>query len=317
VNGMFDRIRGALYGVAVGDALGAPLEFMTDREIVARYGFVRDMIGGGWLNVQPGEVTDDTQLTLAVAEGILAAPDEPYGEIGRRFIEWLAAEPKDAGNTCRASISRAARMIESGKANSACTWLDAARSASFHSGGRSGGNGALMRTVYPALYYRDLKKALEVAYTVGRMTHYDEASSEACALYVGMVHACTAGDSRPDLAEIEKVLEDTQYCAGRMARYRPNPAGYVVDSMMCALDAFRATQNFEDAVARAANLGGDADTIAAIAGGLAGAFYGFDSIPVRWVEALEPGAAQALERCAAAAFENRAGKREKIAEKNP
>ena len=84
-----DRIRGALYGVAVGDALGGPLEFMSDRQICDAYGRVTDMIGGGWLNLKPGEVTDDTQMTLCVARGILdaleaavaaraAGEDEPF-----------------------------------------------------------------------------------------------------------------------------------------------------------------------------------------------------------------------------------------------
>ena len=68
-----DRIRGALYGVAVGDALGGPLEFMSDWQICNTYGRVTDMIGGGWLNLKPGEVTDDTQMTLCVARGILDA----------------------------------------------------------------------------------------------------------------------------------------------------------------------------------------------------------------------------------------------------
>ena len=82
-----DRIRGALYGVAVGDALGAPLEFMTAEEILAKYGApVREMVGGGWLSVVPGEVTDDTQMTLAVAEGIAENPENPIPAIGRRFI---------------------------------------------------------------------------------------------------------------------------------------------------------------------------------------------------------------------------------------
>ena len=74
-----DRIRGALYGVAVGDALGGPLEFMSDWQICNTYGRVTDMIGGGWLNLKPGEVTDDTQMTLCVARGILDALEGDNG----------------------------------------------------------------------------------------------------------------------------------------------------------------------------------------------------------------------------------------------
>ena len=103
-----DRIRGALYGVAVGDALGAPLEFMTAEEILSKYGApVREMVGGGWLSVVPGEVTDDTQMTLAVAEGIIENPENPIPAVGRRFIDWHDSAPKDIGNTCRDAIQSA------------------------------------------------------------------------------------------------------------------------------------------------------------------------------------------------------------------
>lgn len=91
-----DRIRGALYGVAVGDALGGPLEFMSDWQICNTYGRVTDMIGGGWLNLKPGEVTDDTQMTLCVARGILDALEGDNGldlvaSVGQQFIAWLTA----------------------------------------------------------------------------------------------------------------------------------------------------------------------------------------------------------------------------------
>ena len=85
---MKNRIRGTLFGVAVGDALGAPAEFLNADEIKNTYGTLRDMVGGGWLDVRPGEVTDDTQMTLAVAHGITEKPDNPIPAIGRRFIEW-------------------------------------------------------------------------------------------------------------------------------------------------------------------------------------------------------------------------------------
>ena len=88
-----DRVRGALYGVAIGDAMGGPLEFLDANEIKMRYGQVREMIGGGWLNLKPGEVTDDTQMTLCVAEGILENPNDPVQTIGRRFIEWYGSKP--------------------------------------------------------------------------------------------------------------------------------------------------------------------------------------------------------------------------------
>ena len=104
-----DKIAGALYGVAVGDALGGPLEFMTAEQIAQRHGLVTEMIGGGWLSLRPGETTDDTAMTMAVAEGIMEAPESPIPSIGARFIRWANSGPKDIGGT----MAAAAAMVPS------------------------------------------------------------------------------------------------------------------------------------------------------------------------------------------------------------
>lgn len=107
-----DKIKGAFFGVAIGDALGAPLEFMNKKEIQHKYGTVKNMIGGGWLNVDPGEITDDTQMTLAVAKGIIECPDAPEPYVGKYFIDWLKTNPKDVGRTCRVSINNVIQTIK-------------------------------------------------------------------------------------------------------------------------------------------------------------------------------------------------------------
>ena len=142
-----DKIAGALYGVAVGDALGGPLEFMTAEQIAQRHGLVTEMIGGGWLSLRPGETTDDTAMTMAVAEGIMEFPDAPCEAIGRRFIAWANSGPKDIGGTCRSGISMAMRKAqELGKDTpDAVCWNYGGRATAELNHGRSGGNGALMR----------------------------------------------------------------------------------------------------------------------------------------------------------------------------
>lgn len=181
-----DRIRGALYGVVVGDALGVPLEFMTAEEILAKYGApVREMISGGWLSVVPGEVTDDTQMTLAVAEGIAENPEMPIPAIGRRLIKWHDSRPKDIGNTCRTAIQRAKQFIAS-DVDEADAWRCAGVEVAEHSSGRNAGNGALMRTVYPALFYAK-EKAAKMAVAIGAMTHRNDSSDKYCRLYVELV----------------------------------------------------------------------------------------------------------------------------------
>lgn len=292
-----DRIAGALYGVAIGDALGAPLEFMSSEEIAEEHGYVTEMIGGGWLDIAPGETTDDTEMTLAVAEGIMENPDDPIPAIGERFIAWANSGPKDIGTTCSLSTKRAAALRTATERLAKDDWFKAAQYSAEVSGGRSGGNGALMRTVYPGLYYRNRLMAVETAKAIAQMTHWDEASNEACALYSDVIHyLITEAANENATAEkirvaIAKKLEPTRYNLDGIEKQgragELNPTGYVVDSLLCALYSFwYAGNTFEKTVANAANLGGDADTIAAVTGGLAGAFYGFEAIPERWVAAL-------------------------------
>lgn len=271
-----DVARGALYGVAVADALGATLEFMSAAEIARRYGTLRDIVGGGWLALRPGQVTDDTEMTLAVAEGIAEQPDAPVEAVGRRFIEWLDTQPRDVGRTCAVALNYARRR----------GWADAARFAHGNLGGRSAGNGSLMRSAYPGLWYADRAQALRVAVELSRMTHYDPLASEACKLYTAAIWDMARGGV-PARQALKAAFGGTRYQAALAGQARLAPTGFVVDTLNCALDAVACTSSLEDAIVRAVNLGGDADTVGAVAGGLAGAMYGYDSIPTRWREALD------------------------------
>ena len=271
-----DVARGALYGVAVADAQGATLEFMSAAEIARRYGTLRDIVGGGWLALRPGQVTDDTEMTLAVAEGIAEQPDAPVEAVGRRFIEWLDTQPRDVGRTCAVALNYARRR----------GWADAARFAHDNLGGRSAGNGSLMRSAYPGLWYADRAQALRVAVELSRMTHYDPLASEACKLYTAAIWDMARGGV-PARQALKAAFGGTRYQAALAGQARLDPTGFVVDTLNCALDAVARTSSLEDAIVRAVNLGGDADTVGAVAGGLAGAMYGYDSIPTRWREALD------------------------------
>ena len=286
-----DSIRGALYGVAVGDALGAPLEFMATDEILAKYGApVREMVGGGWLSVEPGEVTDDTQMTLAVVEGILECPDNPVPAVGRRFIKWLDSAPKDIGNTCRDAIQSAKRLIAEGL-DASEAWQLAGEEVAGRSAGRNAGNGALMRTIYPALYYTE-DVAVDWALRIGAMTHRNENSDKYCKAYTQLVSTA--------LIDGGEALNSVRAMAEVFPKFPPT--GWVVGSFCCAIHSLANTSSFEDAVVDAVNLGGDADTIGAITGGLAGAIYGYSNIPARWVARLAPDVCQTIERAVGAAL---------------
>lgn len=306
---MKKRIAGALFGVAVGDALGGPVEFMTPEDIQRRFVCVSDMIGGGWLNLAPGEITDDTQMTLCVAEGIVEAPEAPVPAVGRRFIGWANSGPKDIGGACASSISKAQRI--GGHTPTAEAWEQAAKETERAVGRPVEGNGALMRTVYPGLYYKDYLQAVNTTMKIARMTHAGFRSTEACALYVRMVHFLTASENRTESPR-EFLVEHCQAVAeydkaARAHIVTPAAGGWVVDSMRIAVGSLANSSSFEEAVITAVNLGGDADTNGAITGGLAGAWYGYDAIPAEWIAALAPDVREQLTRLTNAAYEARRG----------
>lgn len=274
-----DKVRGALYGVAIGDALGGPLEFMNAEQIKQKYGGrVTEMVGGGWLSLMPGETTDDTAMTLAVCEGIMENSSAPIEPIGRRFIEWVNTAPKDIGMTCARSISTALANLAAGMA-AEMAWKKAGINTAIENNDRSGGNGALMRTIGTALAYEDEDDRSNYTTRIAEMTHYDDLSSDICRYYADAVHHFIKDERDAGVRTLDMM---SVYGFGSCV----NPSGWVQDSMECAYLAFTTETDFENALITAVNLGGDADTIGAITGGLAGAYYGYDAIPQRWIEAI-------------------------------
>lgn len=287
-----NRAKGAMYGVAVGDALGAPLEFMDAIEIKDVHGPepVREMLGGGWLHLPVGMTTDDTDMTLAVAEGLMATPrdgslEELVGNIGRNFIAWHHSRPKDIGVTCRAAIEMAEEFLGMGMRPGAA-WGRAAQTYDLRSGHRSAGNGALMRTVPLGIAFFDPDVAEAIGRVVATMTHWDEKQAQLVGDYTRAVSQLVRSSAdAPFSTLIEKYINQKHL----------NPTGYSFDSMNCALSAIVwglcrfeewDEEFFEESLVKAVNLGGDADTIGAITGGLLGALVGFEAIPKRWVNAL-------------------------------
>ncbi|MDI9520660.1 MAG: ADP-ribosylglycohydrolase family protein [Bacillota bacterium] len=290
--GLSNLIYGALYGVAAGDALGAPLEFMSASQIAHAHGTVRDMLSGGWLNVKPGEITDDTQMTVAVAQGILDDPEHPVEAAGKHFLDWYATNPKDVGVTCSMSIHQAKSLAKQAdqKLPNEEDWKIASEDTHQATNGKSAGNGTLMRTVYVGLYYTHEEEIKKHAMGLSAMTHHDPQAGQACAAYCLVISALLNNPGRETLVEeLERVKPLIPYYDYRKLTdpcFKPIPSGYVVESFKAALHAILTTATFEDALVKAINLGGDADTIGAIAGGLAGALYGKDQIPQRWLDSL-------------------------------
>ncbi len=271
-NKLLDRIKGGMYGVAVGDALGGTTEFMTEQQIKAQYGYLTEIIGGGVWNLEKGEVTDDTMMTLCVAVGILENKEEPREAIGRYFMEWYQSRPKDIGNIIR-------HVFEKYEGD----WFEAAFIAHMDMG-QSGGNGSLMRCLPVALAYQELADIDRETIMQSRMTHYDPRCAEVCVMYNRIAHRLLQGEDlgtsiKAEVAgsEYEENLEELPDCP---------PSGFIVHTFRWVLYILLHTSNFGEVVQKAANLGGDSDTIGAIAGGLAGIYYGYTGIPARYANAI-------------------------------
>ncbi|MGZ9584303.1 ADP-ribosylglycohydrolase family protein [Paenibacillus marinisediminis] len=269
---LIDRIKGGMYGVAVGDALGGTTEFMSTREIEVKYGYLTEIIGGGVWNLEPGEVTDDTMMTLCVAEGILENPEEPMEAIGRFFMEWYQSRPKDIGNIIR-------HVFQKYEGD----WFETAFIAHMDLG-QSAGNGSLMRCLPAALAYKDPADIDRVTVIQSRMTHYDPRCAEVCVIYNRIAHRLLQGENLR--AAIMAEVAGSEYEGNIEAQPDCAPSGFVVHTFRWVLHILLHSSDFAGVVQQAANLGGDSDTIGAISGGLAGIYYGYEGIPARYAEAI-------------------------------
>lgn len=294
---MYDRIRGVLYGVAVGDCLGAPAEFRDRAEIAARFGEIRDIVPGSIIGARLGCGTDDTAMTLAVAEGIMKCKpgENPVRQIGAEFVRWFCGEPIGLGGTCGRAIEFASKYGRI-KSPSLKAWAAASEMTHYQLKGRSGGNGTLMRTAPIALFYTDEAERDSVAYGVSKMTHWDEDAATACILYCEIISKLIQGQK----------LEDAVSCLKESRDYNetvtdPQPTGYVKDTFKTALWGWFEHNSFESILINVVNLGGDADTTGAIVGGLAGAEFGYSAIPDRWIKALDGKLKARLDAAAEAA----------------
>jgi len=273
-----DRALGAFLGLAIGDALGATVEFMTAPEIAAQYTVHNQIIGGGWLRLRPGRVTDDTEMALALGSAVIASGGWNLPAIADAFVAWMRRRPVDIGHTCRRGISQ---YIATGR-------LVASLAE------ENGGNGAAMRnlpTVFVSLANAEL--LVQRSIEQGHITHNHPLSDAATATLACMTRNLLLGGSRASCGQIaaDLVVRHPQFS------FHPWPgrtSGYVVDTLQTVFDAFFNTGSFEECLVRAVNRGGDADTTGALAGQLAGALYGAQGIPARWLGKLDPAVAAAI-----------------------
>ncbi len=265
------RSRAALLGVALGDALGAPVEFMTPGEIKAKHGILREMVGGGWLRLKRGQITDDTEMSLCIARALSFSGRWDLQGIAEEFAQWLKTKPIDIGDTCRRGIRN---FMLKGQLETSYNEWDA-------------GNGALMRMVPVALFTLGSDDFLQhCTVEQAHLTHNNAVSDAACTCYGRLLHLAILGASKSRLRrEVDDLI--SRFPTFRFDPYKGLATGYVVDTFQTVCHFFFRGRSFEDCVVGAVNQGGDADTTGAIIGGLAGAYYGVESIPGRWLKKLD------------------------------
>ena len=269
---LIDRALGAYWGLAVGDALGATVEFLTKGEIATQYGVHQKIIGGGWLRLRPGQVTDDTEMSLRLGRSLLRTGTLDPRDVCEEFADWLKTKPVDVGNTCRRGISR---YVVKGTTET-----------EFHEG--DAGNGAAMRILPVALATLGDDAKLEAwSAAQAHTTHNHPLSDDATLALARMVHTLLDGGGVKGVREVANALI-AKHRAFRFEPYRGNSSAYVVDTVQTVLHCYFRTDSFRSCVVETVNLGGDADTTGAIAGMLAGATYGASAIPNAWTVKLDP-----------------------------
>lgn len=275
-----NKALGVVIGSAVGDALGAPFEFGPAGAYSRRFptrvvGGIGEMIGGHqW---KPGEFTDDTQMAIVQAESLLAGRIDGQ-DLFQRFQTW-ATTAADVGIQTRAVLA------------SRASWHDAATDHFRRNPTRAAGNGSLMRSAPSAVLFASgsIDVSMAAARKLSAITHGDPAAGWGAAIFHALIHAAlNGGDAFAVLPDVLAALPDDQ------ARYREMLAptwqpddsnlanGSVWGCLAQAVWSVRTTNTFENAIVAAIDLGGDTDTVAAVAGGLAGAIYGIQNIPSRW-----------------------------------
>jgi ADP-ribosyl-[dinitrogen reductase] hydrolase len=278
-----ERFRGCLLGLAAGDAVGTTVEFLERGEFPP----VTDMTGGGPFGLEPGQWTDDTSMALCLAASLSEKSRFDAHDQMDRYVDWMqngymssTGECFDIGMTIRGALQ---------------TYIATGDPYSGPVDPRTAGNGSIMRLApVPMFFFPDLVETVARSEESSRTTHQAPQCLEACRLFGQILHRALSGmdKDRILLPPFTGRFEHKDIRPISRGEYRGRDvsgiegSGYVARSLEAALWCFHGTGSFRDAILAAANLGGDADTTAAVCGQVAGAFYGMSGIPSEWLEKL-------------------------------
>ncbi len=287
---VLDRQRGCMIGLAVGDALGAAVEFRQPGSFAPVTGYR----SGGPHGLAPGEWTDDTSMALALADSICCVGWDPADQTQRYIAWWRHGQYSvidrcfDIGNATAAALSRFEQHGDPLKSGDTAEW--------------SSGNGSIMRLApvpihFLSMFRDDVQRLAELAAESSLTTHASPQCLSACRVMAVMLAGLMQGVDRaevlsPDWRPLQQLTDSAalhpdiaDVLTGSYRRLQPPEiagSGYVVKSLEAALWAFQSSESFEEAVLKAVNLGDDADTTGAVCGQFAGAYWGESGIPLAW-----------------------------------
>ena len=276
-----DRAKGALVGLALGDALGTTLEF-APRDTKPP---VTGLVGGGPFGLDPGAWTDDTSMALCLAESLLGRGGLDVHDLMLRFLQWREDGYNSITGVC----------FDIGNATGAAlrSFRETGEPLSGSTDPRSAGNGSLMRLSPVAIrWWNDRSKAVAAARLQSRTTHGAAQAVEACAFYAELLIEAIAGATKETVLCAREWSGDPQIAGVAAGSWRAkergaiSSSGYVLHTLEAALWCVDSSESIEKALILAANLADDADTVAAVTGQLAGALWGMSGAPGGWLEKL-------------------------------
>lgn len=284
-----EQALGSLLGVAVGDALGAPVEFMAP----GTFPPVTGMMACGRGSLPQGHWTDDTAMTLCLADSLLHCGGFDARDQMDRYLRWFdEGYNSSTGKVYGIGQATFKALQRYRKTNNPLAGETSPRSA---------GNGSLMRLAPIPIYYHDnLDNAAHYGGESSRTTHALQICVDACRFYAALIWHALQGASKEDIfAAAHRFFQKKSgespddalrsVAEGSFMRKEPpeiTGAGYVISSLEAALWAFAKADTFAEGMLLAVNLGQDADTVGAIFGQLAGAFWGLPAIPSQWLDSL-------------------------------
>ena len=271
-----DRRAGAILGLAVGDALGATYEFCSPREVPDG---PLEMVGGGWLDLEPGETTDDTALAKAVLTGYRSRPLD-LGRVREAMLSWQDTRPKDIGNQTRKALDYLRSHPDA---------------ISLPDDPDAQGNGAVMRAAPHGVMAGDAGEAAQNAWTEAALTHPSWEARASSALVAALVAHLLGGIEQEEALNASYALVEGREEPGKQVRetlrplegYEHDPGGWTVYTTRLSLLSLLDAPDFRSGLEGAIRLGGDADTNGAVTGALLGARFGVESIPRGWLRILQ------------------------------